>query len=327
MDFNNILSAGLSLSGMGLLFGAGLAYASKKFEVKQDPKVVAVDNALPQANCGGCGYPGCMQFAKAVVNGEAEPNGCPVGGQEVAEKVAEALGLEVDDTEPEVARVLCKGGKDTAVTKFEYDGLESCISSNMLEQGPKACTYGCLGNGSCVEVCQFDAIYINDQGIAEVDEEKCTACGNCIDICPKDIIDLVPKTQHVVVDCINEQKGGYVKANCDDACIACGICERSCPFDAIHVEDNIAKIDYDKCTQCMICFDKCPTNAISGNEDLKKKAKIIEDKCIGCTLCKQKCPVDAIEGEVKNIHKVNQVDCIGCSECVEVCPKDAIIME
>jgi Na+-translocating ferredoxin:NAD+ oxidoreductase RNF subunit RnfB len=327
MDIKNIFSAGLSLAGMGLVFGTGLAYASQKFAVKRDPKVEAVYDALPLANCGGCGYPGCMQFAQAVVNGDAPATGCPVGGEETAEKIGDALGLEIEAGERYVARVKCKGDKEKCTTKYEYSGLDSCISANMLESGPKACAFGCLGNGDCVDVCQFDAIHVNDLGIAVVDSEKCTACGACIDICPKDLISLVPITQHVIVDCINEERGGHVKKNCDVACIACGICERSCPFDAIHVENNIASIDYEKCTQCMVCFEKCPTNAISADESRKQKAFIIEENCIGCSLCKKRCPVDAISGEIKENHTVNPELCIGCNECVEACPVDTIVMQ
>ncbi len=327
MDVKNILSAGLSLASMGLVFGAGLAFASQKFAVEKDPKVEAVYAVLPSANCGGCGYAGCMQFAEAVVRGDAKPNGCPVGGESVAEKIGDALGVEIEESEKMIARVLCKGDKDHCAIKYEYSGLESCISANMLESGPKACSFGCLGKGDCVSVCQFDAIHINEKGVAEVDYEKCTACGACIEICPKDLIELVPATQHVVVDCKNEEKGGFVKKNCDIACIACGICERSCPFDAIHVVNNIASIDYEKCTQCMICYEKCPTNAISADETKKMVAFIEEENCIGCSLCKKRCPVDAIEGEIKGKHKIDPEKCIGCGECIEACPKDTIIMK
>jgi Na+-translocating ferredoxin:NAD+ oxidoreductase RNF subunit RnfB len=262
MDVKNILSAGLSLASMGLLFGAGLAFASQKFEVKKDPKVEAVHSVLPHANCGGCGFPGCMQFAEAVVRGDAKANGCPVGGDIVAEKIGEALGIEISTSEKMVARVKCKGDKDNCQSKYEYVGLESCISANMLESGPKACSYGCLGYGDCVSVCQFDAIHITDKKIAEVDSEKCTACGACIEICPKDLIDLVPKKQHVVVDCKNEERGGFVKKNCAVSCIACGICEKNCPYDAIKVTGFCAKIDYSKCVNCGICVEKCPRGII-----------------------------------------------------------------
>lgn len=326
MDINNILSAGISLGGMGLIFGAGLAYSSKKFAVEKDPKVEEVYDALPLANCGGCGYPGCMQFAEAVVAGNAEPDGCPVGGEETAEKVAAALGLDLESSIKVIAKVRCKGDKEICQYKYDYDGLESCASANMLEDGPKACVYGCMGLGDCVDVCQFDAIKINDKGLAEVIPDNCTACGKCITACPKDIIELVPYGQEVIVECNNEERGGHVKKNCEVACIACGICERSCPFDAIHVEDNLADVDYDKCTECMICTEKCPTGAISGELDNRQTALIDKETCIGCTLCARECPVDAIEGETKQPHEVDPEKCVGCEACVSVCPVDAIKM-
>lgn len=326
MDFNSILTSSLVLGGMGLLFGSGLAFASQKFAVEVDPRVEAINGALPGANCGGCGLPGCDAFAKAVVAGEVEVNGCPVGGAECAEKIAEIMGVSAGSGEKQVAKVLCKGTSDVCDNTANYDGITDCLGEDTVLGGTKACKYGCLGGGTCVDVCPFDAINIVN-GIAEIDKDKCTACGKCIDICPKKIIDLVPYSQLVVVECNNKERGGYVKKNCSPACIACGICERSCPFDAITVENNIAKIDYDKCTNCMVCTEKCPTNAISGQLDLRKIAEIDEEKCIGCTLCKKACPVDAIEGEVKQNHKVDSEKCIGCGACEEKCPKDAIAMK
>ncbi len=263
MNINNILLATVSLGGMGLLFGAGLAFASQKFAVEIDPRAVAVRDALPSANCGACGYPGCDGFANAVVAGKAPVNGCPVGGQDTADKVAQIMGVVADAGEKNVARVICKGGEN-CLNRFEYDGIKDCKAENIINGGgAKACTYGCLGGGTCVEACPFDAMFINDDGIAEVDKEKCTACGVCIEVCPKNVIELVPYKQVVVVDCANTERGGHVKKNCSNACIACTLCVKVCPHDAIHVVNNIAKIDYEKCTNCGLCFEKCPTKAIT----------------------------------------------------------------
>jgi len=326
MDFNSILWSGASLGGLGLLFGAGLAFASQKFAVEVDPRAVQILDALPGANCGGCGYPGCGGFANAVLAGEAPINGCPVGGPECVQSIAEIMGMEASDSVKMIARVLCNGTSDVCQDKYEYSGVKDCLAATQLAGGPKSCAFGCMGLGTCERVCPFDAIHVNDKGVAVVDEDKCTACNKCIEACPKDVIGLVPHSQLVVVDCNNQERGGHVKKNCGVACIACGICERSCPFDAVHVENLVAKIDYDKCTECMICAEKCPTKAIWADFEARKTAVVIDDKCIGCTLCKRVCPVDAIEGEVKSVHKVDPEKCIGCSACEAKCPKDAIEM-
>lgn len=269
MDVNSLILAGTSLGVMGLVFGASLAFASKKFAVEVDPRVIEVREAVPGANCGACGYPGCDGFANAVVKGLAPVNGCPVGGAPVASRVAQIMGVEAGATTKKVAKVKCEGHEENCSNRFDYDGLDSCVAANMLNGGPKSCLYGCMGLGSCVQVCPFDAIHINDKGLAEVDPEKCTACNKCIDICPKMVISLIPYNQLTIVECNNKDKGPQVKKNCNVACIACGICERNCPHDAIHVVNNLAEIDYDKCTNCMICVEKCPTKAISG--DLSKR--------------------------------------------------------
>lgn len=269
MDINTIIIAAGILGVMGLLFGVGLAFASKKFAVEIDPRVVAVREAVPGANCGACGYPGCDGFAQAVVKGVAPVNGCPVGGADTATAVAQIMGLDAGETVKQVARVKCEGHEENCGNRYDYDGIDSCLAANMLNGGPKKCLYGCMGLGSCVQVCPFDAIHINDKGLAEVDPEKCTACNKCVVICPKNVISLVPYKQLTIVACNNYDKGPMVKKNCIVACIACGICERNCPHDAIHVINNLAEIDYDKCTNCMICVEKCPTKAIQGDLSLR----------------------------------------------------------
>lgn len=269
MEFDVIIKAALTLSGMGIVFGAGLAYASQKFAVEIDERVMAVREAVPGANCGACGYPGCDGFANAVVAGKAPVNGCPVGGAETVTKIAEIMGLAANASVKRVARVKCEGHSDHCKNRFDYDGFDSCVAANMLNGGPKQCLSGCMGFGTCVQVCPFDAIFINDKGIAEVDKEKCTACNKCVEACPKMIIDLVPYEQLTIVACSNRERGPQVKKNCSVACIACGICQKNCPHDAIHVVNNLAEIDYDKCTNCMICVEKCPTKAIDGDLSLR----------------------------------------------------------
>lgn len=327
MDLNNILLSSVSLGGLGLIFGAGLAYASQKFAVEIDPRALAIRDVLPGANCGGCGYPGCDGFANAVAEGNAPVDGCPVGGPDCAAKVGEIMGVEVDESVKKVARVLCKGDNANCKQKYEYYGIQDCKAAAMVGGGNKSCAYGCLGFGTCVNACQFDAIEITENGIARIIPEKCTACGKCIEVCPKSVIDFVPYEQEVIVDCNNKEFGKTVKEKCSVGCIGCKICVKACPFDAMDFSDNLAKIDYEKCTNCMICAEKCPTKAIYANFENRKKAEIIQDDCVGCTLCKKVCPVDAIEGELKEKHKVNEDLCIGCGACVEKCPKKTIKMK
>ena len=266
---NSIVLAGIILGVMGLVFGALLSFAAKKFAVEVDPRVIEVREAVPGANCGACGFPGCDGFSNAVVKGIAPVNGCPVGGAPVAAKLAQIMGVEAGATIKKIARVKCEGHDENCGNRYDYDGFESCVAANMLNGGPKKCLFGCMGLGSCVQVCPFDAIFINDKGIAEVDKEKCTACNKCVEICPKAVISLVPYEQLTIVACNNKEKGPQVKKNCNVACIACGICEKNCPHDAIHVLNNLAEIDYDKCTNCMICVEKCPTKAIQGDLSLR----------------------------------------------------------
>lgn len=263
MELTSILYPALSIGGLGILFGLGLGIAAKKFAVEVDPLVPLVRDALPSANCGACGYAGCDAFAKAVVEKAAAPNGCPVGGAATAEQISKILGIEVSATAKQVAFVKCNGTCDKAKEKYEYDGIKDCKSAAALQGGgPKSCEYGCLGYGSCKNVCMFGAIEMVD-GIAVIDPEKCTSCGLCVAACPKDIIELVPDDSKIRVKCNSLDKGKAVKSSCEVGCIACRMCVKACEFDAIHVNNNLAKIDYDKCTQCNACVEKCPTNAIA----------------------------------------------------------------
>lgn len=261
MNFTNILIASGVLAIMGTAFGLMLAYASKKFAVAVDERIPLVREALPGANCGACGFPGCDGFASAVVGGKAKTNGCPVGGAKVAEAVSQIMGVQAETAMKMVARVRCNA---KCFKKFEYSGYASCTAANALSGGPLSCSYGCMGLGTCVQVCAFDALRINENGVAEVDKEKCTACNRCVEACPKGLISLIPYDQITVVQCRNIEIGGHVKKNCDNACIACRICEKNCPHDAIHVENNVAVVNFEKCVNCGICVAKCPTKAIDG---------------------------------------------------------------
>ncbi|ADL68391.1 electron transport complex, RnfABCDGE type, B subunit [Thermoanaerobacterium thermosaccharolyticum DSM 571] len=252
-----------SLGGMGLVFGIVLAYASKKFEVKVDQKEVEVRNALPGANCGACGYPGCDGFAHAVSTGNAPIDGCKVGGASAAKKVGAILGVKTDVSNKKmVAFVKCNGTRKNALEKYKYFGIDDCRSAVQYQDGSKGCRFGCLGLGTCEKLCPFDAIHVIGDGVAVVDEDKCTGCGICVDACPKNIIELVDANTKTRVICSNTDKGKNVRPVCTVGCIGCKACERACNYDAVHVIDNLAKIDYEKCVSCMACVEKCPTDSI-----------------------------------------------------------------
>ncbi|MGL5616786.1 MAG: RnfABCDGE type electron transport complex subunit B [Sarcina sp.] len=259
----SILYAALSLGVLGLIFGALLGFASKKFEVKVDERIPKLRECLPGANCGGCGYAGCDAYAEAVVLEGAKATLCSVGGAEVADKIGEVLGVAVEMGDKYTAFVKCNGTCHKAKENFEYEGINSCLEAAALTtKGGKACSYGCLGLASCVKVCEFDAIHI-EEGIAKVDKEKCTNCGACINICPKGLIESVPMKKKVRVSCNSKDNGKVVRASCQAGCIGCKICEKACPKSAITVENFLAKVDYDLCVNCKLCTKKCPTKAIS----------------------------------------------------------------
>ncbi len=310
------------LGAMGLILGLGLAFAAKKLAVPKDPMVEKINSILPGANCGGCGFPGCMQFAEAVARGEAPANGCVAASAEINSQIAEAVGSEVSDSVRLIALVKCNGGY-SAKDAFQYHGPSDCVSAAMVMGGQKSCSYGCLGFGDCVSVCPFEAIIMGDNGIPEVDKEACTGCGKCVAACPKKIISLWPVNREVVVACSSRDKGGVARKACTVACIGCMKCQKVCPVEAITVSDFLAEIDPDKCINCGLCASECPTGAILDRAPARPKA-YIDSTCVGCTLCTKVCPVDAISGELKERHEVDSEKCIGCGLCVSKCPKNSI---
>ncbi len=249
------------LGGLGVIFGVVLSFASKVFVVETNPQVDAVRNVLPGVNCGACGFPGCDGLAEGIVLGKAAITSCSVGGQPVAEKIAEVMGVETQVMDKEVATVLCQGNIDLAKSKYNYIGIKDCRAQNMVSGGAKSCFYGCLGCGTCKDVCEFGAIEIVN-GLAVIDRDKCTTCKKCLAICPKNLIKLVPYEQQTFVRCNSSEKGKDVRGKCNIGCIGCGICAKNCPVDAIEIRDNLAYIDYEKCINCGLCAEKCPTKAI-----------------------------------------------------------------
>ncbi|WP_276929631.1 RnfABCDGE type electron transport complex subunit B [Herbinix luporum] len=261
-DIKSLILATVVVSVIGLLIGLFLGLASKKLEVPVDEKEAKVRELLPGANCGGCGYAGCDACAKAIANQEAAADVCPVASSDIHVEIAKLMGSSVDTTEKQVAYVKCAGTCDKAKKNSNYYGPKDCkLAAGIGGNGSKGCSYGCMGFGSCVKVCAFDAIHIVD-GIALVDKEKCTACGICVAECPINIIEMLPTKAKTLVACSSLDKGKDVKPVCSTGCIGCKLCTKACQFDAIHVENNLAKIDYSKCTNCGACVKVCPVKVI-----------------------------------------------------------------
>lgn len=261
-----IVVAAAVVGGVGLLLGLFLGVAGEKFKVEVDEKETLVRAELPGNNCGGCGFPGCDGLAAAIAKGEAPVNGCPVGGEKVAAKIGKIMGAEVGASKRMTAFVKCNGDCDKSKKAYEYDGVLDCVAASFMQNGgDKACTYGCLGYGSCKKACPFGAIEIVN-GIAKVDEEKCKACGKCVVTCPRQLIELVPYESDMRVACSSKDKGVDVKKACAVGCIGCSMCQRDCPLDAIKVENFLAHIDYDRCVGCGLCERKCPGKCITSKE-------------------------------------------------------------
>lgn len=250
------------VGGLGLIFGLGLSFASKKFAVEVDDRVAMVREILPGANCAACGQTGCDAFAECVVAGTCAANGCPVGGAEVARKISEILGVEAADVEVKTARVICGGTTQTCRSKFNYEGIEDCAAAANLYGGPQSCSYGCVGMGNCARACPFGAIVVED-GLARVIQSKCTGCGKCVSACPKRIIELIPVCCEYTVKCSSLDRGNIVRQNCDVGCIGCGRCTKACPEGAIKLNGTLAKIDPQICKNCGECAKVCPTKSIN----------------------------------------------------------------
>lgn len=262
MDLTAIIYPVLSIGGIGLIFGVGLGIAAKKFAVPVDERVTNVKESLPGANCGGCGFAGCEALAKSIVSGESKINACPVCSQNQVDEIAKIMGVEAASSEKMRAVVKCQGNYANAKTKYEYTGIQSCVDANLVGGGHKACQYGCLGFGTCKNICAFGAI-VMENGLPVILSEKCVGCGACKNACPRSIIDIVPSTISYHVNCISKDKGKEVKAGCSIGCIGCGLCAKQCEFSAITLNNNLAEIDPEKCTACGKCEMKCPTKAIT----------------------------------------------------------------
>lgn len=267
-----ILASVISLTMVGAVFGLILSIAKKKLHVEKDPRIEEVNDLLPGANCGACGFPGCAAYAEKIVNDNYDTNLCPVGGAETANKVADVMGKVTGNVERKIARVHCQGGTINARNKFKYEGPQTCAAAQQIDSGYRVCPYGCLGLGDCADICPFGAIHINKGGLPQIDPEKCTGCGKCEEICPRNVISLAPRDSKVYVMCRNKERGPVVKKGCAVGCIGCKLCEvKACKNvfsdndsidSAIRVDNFLAEIDYTKCLNCGECANICPQNVI-----------------------------------------------------------------
>jgi Na+-translocating ferredoxin:NAD+ oxidoreductase RNF subunit RnfB len=278
---------------LGGAFGAMLAVAANKLSVETDPKVDAIIGALPGANCGACGYPGCAGFADAVVNADAPLNACVPGKDTAAKAIAVIMGREaVEERIRKVAQLHCNGNFSNVKTKYEYNGVIDCHLAVIQFGGPSYCNFGCIGLGSCVKVCPFGAVTIGDNRLPVVDTSLCLGCGICVAQCPQMLLDLVPINQRVYVRCNNRDKGRVAREECGASCISCGICVKACPSGAIQLIDNaadsVSMIDYTKCTACGACVEKCPRKSIHLDPPIDPEVAICpkpEPVVGGCANC------------------------------------------
>ncbi len=256
-----ILWACLWFALLGGGFGVALAVAAHFFAVPTDERVEQIRELLPGANCGGCGFSGCDALAQALVEGKALPAACRACAQKDAERICEILGLEAAPAQKVHAQVMCCGTNDLAKRKYEYHGAQDCVSAARLGGGDKDCPYGCVGLGTCVAACKFDAIQIVN-GVADVDTQKCKGCGVCAVSCPKHLIKLIPYESKVWVGCMSADRGVLTRQACDAGCIGCRKCEKTCAYGAITVTGTLAAVDYEKCKNCGACVEACPRKII-----------------------------------------------------------------
>jgi Na+-translocating ferredoxin:NAD+ oxidoreductase subunit B len=279
----SLLNTILTISSLGIVSAIILFFAAKKFYVYEDPRIDDVEQSLPSANCGGCGYAGCRALAEAIVKENSlEGKFCPVGGNDTMQKVATIMNLAAPPTARKAAVVRCNGTCDNRPKTSQYEGAKSCAIAAMNSGGETGCQFGCLGFGDCCVVCDFDAIHMNPTtGLPEIDDDKCTSCGACVKACPKMLIELrklAMKNRKIYVSCRNTEKGAVAKKACSVACIGCGKCLKECAYEAITIENNLAFINYEKCRLCRKCVSVCPTGAIIEENFPPRKAETINEE-------------------------------------------------
>ncbi len=274
-----VITAILVMGALGFCLSLFLGIAAKLFFVEVDPRIEIIADLLPGANCGGCGYAGCSDYAEAIIKDNVPPNKCVAGGANVTEAICSILGVKVSLEERKIVRICCRGDNEKAKKNFIYKGANDCYAAILSTGGDKACKYGCVGLGSCVKACPFGALSMGDNGIPVVDETQCTGCGSCVEACPRNIPKLFPASQKVAPLCSSHAGGKMVKSVCSVGCIGCGICAKKCPEKAIKMVNYLPEIDIKRCNGCLECVKKCPTGAMvdlinisSNNQEENQKA-------------------------------------------------------
>jgi electron transport complex protein RnfB len=258
---NTALIAILSVGVLGAVLGVVIGMVAKVFSVDVDERIEGVEDLLPSANCGGCGYAGCMDFAKAVVGESATPDQCPVCTADDVNNIAEYLGIVAEEKEKVVAVVKC-GGTNRVAVRAKYNGVADCKSAVLVASGGKGCSYGCLGMASCSRACPFDAIEIRD-GLAIVHEDLCVGCGKCVDTCPRNLIDLVPAKAEVHVYCNSPEKGAEKMKVCKASCIGCRKCVKASEEGQMQVDGFLVSTNYDNSPLAeLVEAAACPTKCL-----------------------------------------------------------------
>ncbi|HUS57390.1 MAG TPA: RnfABCDGE type electron transport complex subunit B [Planctomycetota bacterium] len=276
---NILLISTASIAALAVIFGVGLAIASKVFAIDTDPRVDKILENLPGVNCGACGSAGCASLAEAIVKGEAPADACPVATETARKIIGEIMGAAVSQKERRVAVLLCNGGTRVD-SKHHYSGVHDCLAASLLHGGAKQCDYGCLGLGTCVEACPFEALIMGGNGLPQVIEERCKACAKCAEACPKNLFVIQPLSKSVHVRCKSCDKGAVTKRNCSVGCIGCKKCEKECPVDAIKVDNFLAQIDYTKCISCGKCAKVCPQGCIADFRKARKAGVVIPSAAV-----------------------------------------------
>jgi len=262
-----VLTAVATIGGLTFLLASLLIFANRRLYVEEDLRIDVVEELLPHANCGACGYPGCRPFAEALVSGLVPPGKCSVSNAEGREAIADYLGIAVGEQIRIVARLACAGGSNVARQRAHYEGAASCMAAAQVAGGGKGCFWGCLGHGDCERVCDFDAIQMDPHGLPVVDAAKCTGCGDCVEVCPKDLFSLHPENHRLWVACKNLEEGDEILANCQVACTACGRCAMDAPGGLIRMQDNLPIVDYGRSHDTRVPIERCPTGAIVWIDD------------------------------------------------------------